>query len=416
MSRSRSSCVCLTLALAVASLSFATNTALAEVPPEDVKAVVGSINAFALDLYAQLAKTTSGNLFLSPYSIETALAMTYAGAGGETAEQMRRVLHFTLPDDRLHAAFAKLSADLPAAQSGTGRPPIDLVIANGLWGRNGYPYNGDFIHLVQEYYGADLHAVDFASAPDQARQIINEWVAQKTRNKFRNLLGPGILNSSVRFVLVNAIYLKAPWATAFDAQQTVEQAFHLDERSDVTVPLMCGYHFSAGMENASLKAVDLPYEGFKLSMVILLPSGISGIRSLERQLNCENLDRWINQIGLHDITVYLPRFTVNSECELTEVLAAMGMPNAFDQRANFSGVTTAESLHLNDVVHRSYLNLNEKGTEAAAASVATGGAEGGPGLNPAMTFKVDHPFFFIIRDNETGVILFIGRVMNPAVI
>ena len=408
MKRARRKLTCAVLLVVVCvGLPWAwSGVALAEPADGDTGAVVDGNTEFALDLYASL-RTEEGNLFLSPYSISTALAMTFAGARGETAGQIADVLHFTLEQDRLHQAFAALASSVKAAGDGSG---CSLHLANALWGQPGEGFLDEFLAVTKKHYGAGFRQVDFQRATERARQIINTWVDQQTRQKISELLQQGDLDPSTVLVLTNAIYFKGAWACRFDPQQTKDAPFWINEQDKVVVPTMHQlrkFPFTAGDE---VDVLELPYVGDRLSMVLLLPKQVGGLPALEDSLNTENLDRWLGRLRVQPVRVSLPRLRLDSRFDLAGTLAAMGMPDAFSSRkADFSGMTGRPDLWIDKVIHQAQVEVNEQGTEAAAATAVV--IKKGP---PITTFTADHPFLFIIRDNQTGTILFIGRVANPA--
>jgi serpin B len=372
----------------------------------DTAAVVKGNNTFALDLYRDLA-AQDGNLFFSPYSISTALAMTYGGARGETAEQMAKALHFTLPPPRLHAAFAGLQRGLTVAgEQGKYR----LRVANRLWGQKDYGFLPDFLKLSAERYGAGLKEVDFAAAPEQARRAINAWVEEQTQNKIKELLRPGVLTVDTRLVLTNAVYFKAAWMRPFSPKQTRKGDFHVSADKKVTVPLMHDSPRTNYADAGTVELLELPYEGHDLSMIVLLPK--AALPPLEKQLTEANLSAWLRKLDGYRVEVTLPRFKVTAEFMLRDALSRLGMPLAFDMhKADFSGMTSRERLPISHVVHKAFIDVNEAGTEAAASTAVVMDPRS---LPPPATFRADRPFLYLIRDNRTGSILFLGRVVNPA--
>jgi serpin B len=382
----------------------APNVVLAQTTEEDQPVLVAGNTQFALDLYARL-RTQDGNLFLSPYSISTALAMTYAGARGETQRQMADVLHFTLGQEQLHPAFAALESSVKAAGD---RPGCTIHVANSLWGQQGYGFLAEFLALNRKHYGAGFREVDFVNATEQARQTINTWVAQQTQQMIKELLQKGQLDPADVLVLTNAIYFKGDWVTRFDPQRTQDAPFQISATDQVVVPMMQQFGRFAFAAADELDLLELPYAGERLSMVLLLPKKVDGLAALEQSLSKENLDQWLGQLRQQPVRVGLPRFTLGSRFDLTRTLAAMGMPDAFSGAADFSGMTGRQDLFIGLVVHEAKVEVNEEGTEAAAAT-AVKMKRGAP---PA-SFTADHPFLFLIRDKQTGTILFMGRVANP---
>jgi serpin B len=374
----------------------------------DVPALVDGNSAFALNLY-QALRGKSGNLFYSPYSISLALAMTYAGARGETEAEMADVLHF-LPQAQLHAAFNGLDAQLNREAEGVDRP-FELNIANSIWGQRDYHFEADFLDVLAENYGAGLRLVDFINNPGEAGDLINAWVEEETQEKIKDLIPEDALDELVRLVLANAIYFKAAWSTEFEEAMTQDAPFTLLDGSQVSVPTM---RQTEGMPYASgdgWQAVELAYEGGRQSMLILLPA-LGEFEAFEAALDADRVNEIIAALQWNMVELSLPKFSFESEFELGDVMEAMGMPTAFDEkRADFSGMTGVRELFIGSILHKAFVDVNEEGTEAAAATAVIMRLESMP-LDP-VPVQVDRPFIFLIRDNDTGTILFVGRVTNP---
>ncbi len=392
-------------------------------PDPETKLVAEGNNQFALQLYRKL-QDDKGNLFFSPYSISTALAMTYAGARGVTQEQMARTLclpiskevvekmnpyEVPLSQEQLAQVFGKTIQDLNK-RGGGGK--YELRIANALWGQRDYEFLPAFVELVEKQYGGTLRNVDFVAAADQARQTINAWVAGQTNDKIKDLIAPGVLNAMTRLVLTNAIYFKGNWASQFEKDQTQDQPFTLLEGTHVQVPMMSQENRFGYAETEVLQTLEMPYRGDELSMVILLPKKADGIKALEQELTVESLSKWLGTIRRRQVTVVVPKFRMTSKFSLAQVLQSMGMTDAFTDRADFTGMAPRRELFLSAVIHQAYVDVNEEGTEAAAATGAVVGVTS-IGPNETPVFRADHPFLFLIRDKTTGSILFLGRVMNP---
>ncbi len=365
---------------------------------------------FAVDLYRKL-RNQPGNLFFSPSSISTALAMTYAGARGETADQMARVLHFPGPQDKLAEGFRWLHAALrPVAE----KPGYRLNAANRLWAQLGYHFLPDYLAVTRDSFHAELAEVDFIANSELARETINAWVEQQTQDKVKNLVTRGALTPLTRLVLTNAIYFKGDWARPFPKAATRDEPFHVSSDETTTAPLMRktdDFKFAAV---DGLKALDLPYGNGDLSTVVLLPDEIDGLDALEQKLSHERLTRWMGGLQKRKVRVFLPRFTLTSDFSLSTVLEAMGMPLAFDERqADFTGISTQEPLFISAVLHKAFVDVNEEGTEAAAATGALIAARAMMIPAEPPLFRADHPFLFLIVDNRTKSILFLGRVVNP---
>lgn len=374
-------------------------------PTEDFKEVTSGGNEFAMDLYGQLSER-EGNLFFSPFSVSTALGMTYAGARGETEAEMAKVFHFTLPQDRLHAANGALIQDLNGAEKNRG---YALNIANRLWGRVGDKFLDDFLEINRRDYDAEFQQMDFVSDPEGSRKTINDWVEDQTNDKIKELLKPRHIDANTVLVLTNAIYFKGDWAKQFKESATQDASFYVDADTEVTVPTMVqSDEFLLG-QNKTLQILEMPYEGDDLVMTILLPTKRHGLAEIESQLSMEKLEEWRGLMHQGEVDVWLPKFKMTFEVELNEVLENLGMSSAFNGSADFSGMADRGGLYISAVVHKAFVEVNEEGTEAAAATavVVTESAA------IANEFRADHPFVFMIRDNHTGSILFMGRVTNP---
>jgi serpin B len=375
----------------------------------DRKAVVEGDNAFAVALYGQLRKQ-GGNLFFSPESISTALAMAYAGARGDNASEMAKTLHFTLPPEQLHPAMGALLRELNAHQDN-----YQLSVANALWAQQGYTFLDEFLKLLKSDYDAGLNQVDFKGSSETVRSTINRWVEQKTQDKIKDLLQPGSLKSDTRLVLTNAIYFKGNWETQFDKTQTKDEDFHLSPSQTKTAPLMHrqgGFNYFNG---GTFQILEIPYKGKDLSLIVLLPNEIGGLSALEQSLTGSNTQQWLGHLApVSKVIVTIPKLKMTQQFELGAALGAMGMPAAFSGRADFSGMTGKRDFSISEVIHKAFVDVNEEGTEAAAATAVTmrSLAMRLPDKPPPV-FRADHPFVFLIRDNRSGSILFMGRVADP---
>jgi serpin B len=372
-----------------------------------ISSVVEGNTAFALDLYRQLREQQEGNLFCSPYSVSTALAMTWAGARTETEQQMAQALRLTLDQDGLHPAYRDLAGQLDERGESEA---IDLTIANRLWGQVGDPFLPDFIDLVQRDYAGGFEELDFITNADRARRTINDWVERQTRDRIKDLLQPGDIDASTTLVLTNAVYFKGDWSTQFDPDHTRDGRFFSAPDTAVTTPLMQISDTFGYFENDELQLLELPYEGEELSMVVLLPRTRDGLAALEQALTDDNLSDWLAGARRRAIDVTLPRFEMTSRFSLKDTLSAMGMGIAFTDRADFTGLNSSGDIFLADVIHKAWVKVNEEGTEAAAATAVVG-IKSSIEMNPS--FRADHPFVFMIRDRATGSILFLGRVVDP---
>jgi serine protease inhibitor len=382
---------------------------LKPVAAADRTAVVEGNNTFAFALYAQL-RDRNGNLFFSPESISTALAMAYAGARGSTASEMAKTLHFTLPQQDLNPAMGALLSDLNAVHDG-----YQLTVANALWAQQGYTFLDSFLQLLKTDYGAGLNQVDFKGATEVARLTINRWVEQKTQDKIKDLLQPGTLAPSTRLVLTNAIYFKGDWQTQFDKAQTRDEDFYPSQAQTKQVAFMHRADSFSYFDGGTFQVLEIPYKSKELSLIVLLPKDRSGLPALEQSLTASNTQQWLSQLVQRDkVIVALPKFKSTQQFELGATLGAMGMAQAFSGSADFSGMTGKRDFAISEVIHKAYIDVNEEGTEAAAATAVgfRALAMRGPVEQPPV-FRADHPFIFLIRDNRSSSILFMGRMTDP---
>jgi serpin B len=372
----------------------------------DVKAAAQSSNQFAFDLYRR-ATDAASNRILSPASIAISLAMIHAGARGETSKQMAQGLHLELPEPQVQAGFGTLNGLLNAPSK-----HYRLNMANRLWLQSGFPFEAAFLKSTLAHYRAEPGSIDFAN-PERARQLINQWVSDQTNGRIGQIITPGLLRDQIRFVLTNAVYFKGTWQYRFAKELTREAPFHDLKNREIKVAMM---NQTGGLqygENADAQFLQLPYLGGELSMVILLPKRVDGLPQLEKHLSAQEMQKWLSGMGHADeVDTYLPKFTFTSQMKLKDVLSSMGMPLAFSDAADFSGITREHDLKLYEAIHQAFVEVNEEGTEAAAVTGHVGGNAPGP-VPQRVLFRADHPFLFLIQHNRTGVILFLGRVINP---
>jgi serpin B len=370
-------------------------------------------SAFAFELY-QALKGKEGNLFYSPYSISLALAMTYAGARGDTAQQMADTLHFTLEQETLHPAFNWLDAEL--ASRGEGAQGKDgegfrLNIVNAIWGQKDYEFLTDFLDVLAQNYGAGLRILDFIAETEASRLAINQWVSDQTEGRIEDLIPQGAIDALTRLVLTNAIYFNAAWKCPFNEKMTADGLFYLLNGEQVVVPMMRQTESFGYTDGKGYQAVELLYDGSELSMVILLPAS-ANFEAFQEELQAQKVSDIINGLQLTEVTLTMPRFEFDSEFSLKDTLAEMGMPIAFSDAADFSGMTGTPDLYISEVIHKAFVSLDEAGTEAAAATAVIMELKS-VAPNPPVAVTIDRPFVFLIRDIETGAILFVGRVLNP---
>jgi len=374
----------------------------------DLSELVAGNSAFAFDLY-QALREEGGNLFYSPHSISIALAMTYAGAQSNTEQQMAETLHYTLPQEHLHPAFNALDLSLTDRDQEQEEETFTLNVANSIWGQEGSSFRQEFLDTIAENYGAGLRLVDFVDegAREEARLTINEWVSEQTEDKIKDLIPEGILTEWTRLVLANGIYFKAEWEYPFNP--AIDGTFHLLNGDQVDAPMMSRRTTFGYAEGEGYQAVQLPYKGGRAEMVALLPAE-GEFETFENSLDGARIHAILETLAPHDIRLTMPKFEYESSFSLAETLAKMGMPDAFDPNlADLSGMDGTDLLFIKHVLHKAFIAVNEVGTEAAAATAVIAEIE-------SMPFKVvcDRPFIFIIRDTESGAILFVGRVMDPS--
>lgn len=393
--------LCFTLVLAGLAASASAFAA-------DVDAAVEGNTRFAFDLYNTVRQDGGGggNVFFSPLSVSTALAMTYAGARGATEQQMARALHFGLPQPALHKTLSTLRSGLSGASA------YELAIANRLWGQKDFRFSDEFLKLAETNYQGGLELLDFAADPEGSRKTINRWIEDGTRRKIRELLVSGDIKTLTRLVVTNAIYFKGSWSAKFDPNRTVEAQFTLqDGRTTVRVPMMSRTGRFSHMQDTMLQALELPYAGNRISMIVLLPNKGTGIVQVEKALTMTNLARWRSAMALEDVRVFLPKFKTTQRFLLNDALKKLGMPDAFDEdRADFSGMTGRRNLYISKVIHKAFVDVNEEGTEAAAATAVVVDTKS---MRIEPVFRADRPFVFLILDKKSGSILFLGRIMNP---
>jgi serpin B len=377
----------------------------------DVSTIAQENNAFAIDLYSKL-NSDPGNLFFSPASVTSAFAMAYAGARGATATEMASTLHFALPPDRLHPAMGALLTQLNGPHEN-----YELHLANALWAEKTQHFLPDYTSLVKRDYGAGFQPVDFHANPEAARALINNWVAQQTKQKILNLVPAGSVTPLTRLILTNAIYFKAAWASQFSKSQTQNEDFHLSPTKSVKTDLMHQSKGGAYFRGPAFQALELPYLRNDLSMIVLLPDDPDGLPALEKSLTAASLNTWINSLSYEErIIVTFPRFKITRQFELSSTFESLGMKQAFESGiADFSGITGDKSFSISAAIHKAYIDVDEEGTEAAAATAVmmVGAAMRPAPPPPPIVFRADHPFLFLIRDNQSGAVLFLGRLIDP---
>lgn len=380
---------------------------------EDLESLVAGNNDFALGLYGELADSEDGNLFMSPYSISLALAMAYAGAGGGTADEMAETLGFKLPTETLHNAFNVLDQQL--ASRGAHLEPdrkFTLEIANSIWGQDGFEFEQAFLDTLAENYGAGMRLVDYDNQTEAARLAINGWVEDNTNDRIKDLIPPGVLDSDTVLVLANAIFFKAAWLQEFNPGLTADADFTLLDGSTVTAELMQQTRILNSGEGQNYSAIEIPYVGGKTSMMVVMPDE-GEFENFEASMDDALLAQIIAGLGPVNTDLAFPKFTFESKFRLPEPLKELGMRQAFNPSlSDFSAMRSPPpGLVITDVIHQSFVAVDELGTEAAAATGVIGVITSLPA--PPVPFTVDRPFIFLIRDIPTDTILFMGRLLDP---
>jgi serpin B len=329
---------------------------------------------------------------------------------------MAQALQFNLPAEQLHPAFNKLALELASRSQAEGIEPdqaFRLNVANSLWGQDGFTFEQDFLDTLAKNYGAGMHLVDFENDAEAARQAINDWVSKSTEERIKDIIPKGAVDALTRLVLANAIYFKAAWLFPFDAGNTQTGAFQLTGGGSADVPMMFEEKMLGYTKGEDYLAVELPYAGDQLTMLVLLPD-MGTLASFESRLTADYVNGIIAAMNSAEVDLTFPKFRMEWSAELSKGLSALGMTDAFDpDRADFSGMDGARDLFITGILHKSFVSVDEAGTEAAAATAVIVGTTAMP-ANPPVEVKVDHPFIFLIRDNVTGAILFIGRVTDPS--
>jgi len=372
---------------------------------EDV--IIESSTYFAFKIFSQL-KTLEENLFFSPFSIFSALAMVYVGARNVTETQLADILEFNMDQDILHPSLKELMTDLLKNRE------IELDIANSLWVQTGFDLLHKFLYIIKRDYGGSVFNVNFNIASEACAKI-NSWVSEQTRNKITEIINKTSLNEDTKLFLINAIYFKGFWMSPFKNSLTKDDFFTLISGEKITVSMMNQKDSYEYLEEENFQAIKLPYEGHRISMIIFLPKKTDGLIEFENNLNSTILDNYIPCFNLEKVKLSLPKFLIRTEFKLKNHLINLGIRDAFNDDADFSGITEPKKLKISEVIHKTFIEVNEKGTEAAAVTAIRMGLLGfsPQKVKPPLIFHVDHPFLFLIWDSNTRCILFMGRIMNP---
>lgn len=389
------------LIFACAMISFAQQS--------DTERVVRGNSDFAVDIYQKI-RQERGNIFFSPYSISTAFAMTYVGARSETEKQMAQALHFSLAQEHLHPAFSALRSKLQSLQD---ESDFKLNIANALWIERSYDLLFEFLDVNRKHYGANIFRADFKGNAENSRLEINDWIEEKTEGKIKNLLAEGAIRSLTRLVLTNTIYFKAEWEKQFHSISTKRADFWLTAAEKTEVQMMQQKSNFGYKENENLQVLEMRYKKKALSMYVFLPRKINGLSELEAQLSSDTLSEWTTNLKRQEVKVFMPKFEATKKLNLKEILISLGMSDAFSQTADFSGMENKKELYITDALHKAFIKVDENGTEAAAATAITLSLTSAHPIKEVPVFRANHPFMFLIRDNATKSILFIGRLTKP---
>lgn len=383
-----------------------------DVAPEVSSDLVEGNTAFAFDLYQEFVADTGGSFFYSPLSVSLALGMTWGGARVDTESQMASALHFTLPQEEFHPAMNDLDLQLAARndEAWDQEIPVQLNVANSLWGQSGYPFVADFLDLLALNYGAGMYLVDFGADPNACRVTINDWVEDQTNERIKDLIPEGAISEMTRLVLVNAIYFNAAWDLPFDEETTADGDFTRLDGGTVTVPMMAQQESFSYGEGGDWQAIELPYDGDQLSMVVILPDDIE---SFEADLDGAAFADIVDGLEPAEVRLTLPKWGDETSFLLKDPLQNLGMIDAFDgAAADFTGISETGELYISSVIHKSFVAVDEAGTEAAAATAVIMDYTSEP--DEIADLIVDHPFIYVIRDVPTGAVLFVGRLVDPS--
>ncbi len=386
---------------------------------DDERATLAESQAsFAVDIYQAVRKqpkSVDKDIFLSPHSVSIALAMTYAGARGQTAAEMKTALHYELPNDRLHTAFDYLDLALASrGKNAVGKDgkPFRLDVTNSIWGQKGTSFEAPFLDTLAVNYGAGLNVVDFIAETEKSRTTINDWVEEKTEKRIKDILPEGVVTPDTRLVLVNAVYFNAAWASKFEPAATSQAPFTKADGSVVQVAMMKGQSSRPYAKGDGYEAVEMAYDGEELAMLVIAPTA-GTFATFESSLTGGKVLDILAGLETREVNLHFPKLKVDGSFDLKEPLRALGMNQAFTDAADFSGMSTTEPLRVTDVLHKTFLELDENGTEAAAATAVVAAGFSAAPVDPPIVMKVDRPFITAIVDRQTRTLVFLGRVLEP---
>ena len=391
------------------------------VTAEGVQSVINANNQFALELFSKYindAEQKGKNVFYSPYSISSAMVVTYEGAKGQTAGEIQKIFHFPLDQSARRPAYAKIyneinkqnEGDLPSKENDSQPKACLLSTANALWAQEDYPFLDEYVTLAEKYYGGKVTNLDFNTEAEESRGIINKWIKEQTNNRIKELVPVGAVGPDTRLILTNTVHFKGEWVHKFEKEATYDDKFSVDAGKTVNVEMMHMTEFSFNYAvTEQLQILEMLYFGNEWSMIILLPRE-NEMQSLERSLTIDSLNKWIAMLQEKEVTLFIPKFKFETKYFLKEPLMEMGMPSAFSKGADFSGMTGKNEFLVDNVIHQAFIEVNEEGTEASAVTDVSL-LEGIP--EETDIFRADHPFVFIIQQRATGNILFVGKLMDP---
>ena len=402
----------LTISMLTACKSPKNSTGHSNIQPSryTIVSLAESNNLFAIDLFKQI-QSKSENLIFSPYSIGTVLAMIYSGSGGKTATEMGDVLYFP-QQEVLDPVESGMRMSILATDT---MPGTDFRLANAIWVQEGFSFLPAYLDRVEKYYDAPLTLVDFVetSNREESRIKINYWVEEKTNNRIRDLIQPGILDASTRLILTNAIYFNGGWMFPFDKEATSPSLFHISKQESINTDFMHQTRSYPYYEDEEIQAIGLPYENNRMVLMVILPKSIEGWRLISQVIDHERINLVISELGTRVVQLSLPKFRSELQINLRDELTSMGMGTAFSRYADLSGMTGEKNLYVDDVIHKAFIEVNETGTEAAAATAAIIGLKSSLVDDP-VRFNADHPFVFFLLDRRTGCIIFTGRLVKPS--
>jgi serpin B len=387
---------------------FSGNPAKVETSTDPVKIAEGN-NVFMMKAYKVLIEKEE-NIFISPYSISSALAMTYAGANGKTETEMGSALEFSANNTSFHQNFGMATESINNIGA---KGEIQLNVANSLWLADGYKFTDEFLRTNKTFYKTEMTNLNFAES-EKARKTINDWVAEKTKDKIKDLIPEGILDALTKLVLTNAVYFKAEWAEQFKKGNTEKADFTTNKNERVEAELMGLKHYYEYYEDDKVQFIEMPYKGNDASMFVLLPKKKNGLSEIEKDLTWDDILKYSSSMKRKEVLVHFPKFKMSLSYELRDLMRKLGMKDAFSKSADFSKMNGNKDLYISAIIHKTFIAVDEAGTEAAAATAVVMRMKSMPPQEKHAIFRADHPFFYFIKEKSTGTVLFAGRVVDPS--